>query len=423
MSKKQTSQLTSPLEGTRYYPWFVIGLSAGFMIYKYILQVSPSIMTDDLMREFQITGLELGYLVATFFYAFLITQLFAGYWLDRYSPRYLTTTALILCGLGTLGFAQSETLMGAMAMRALMGAGAAFATVNYFKMASICFQPQKFAFISGLIATAAMIGAILGQLPLFWLVKRYSWRHALLLCSLAGFVIALLFYTVVRYIPGLGKTVQAQNEQISRSDFWKVITRSQNWVLTLYSGLTFAPIDAFAGLWGIPFLKEVYQLDQSQAATIIACLFIGFGIGSPLIGLWSDYWGKRRPIMLVGAVLSLVTLSGVLYGPLMSPVVVAGLLFIFGLATSAFMLGFAVGKELNPLGAAATIIALINTGNIMISAFTEPLIGALLDWKGTGSWLAGGRYFGADAFRQALTLLPLYLLLALGFLLLIKERK
>ena len=56
----------------RFYPWIVIVLAASFLFYKYILQVSPSIMTDDLMREFQIQGVGLGNLAASFFYSFFI---------------------------------------------------------------------------------------------------------------------------------------------------------------------------------------------------------------------------------------------------------------------------------------------------------------------------------------------------------------
>lgn len=53
-----------------FYPWLVIALASGFLFYKYILQVSPSIMTEDLMRVFQIQGTGLGNLAASFFILF-----------------------------------------------------------------------------------------------------------------------------------------------------------------------------------------------------------------------------------------------------------------------------------------------------------------------------------------------------------------
>lgn len=53
-----------------FYPWLVIALAAAFLFYKYMLQVSPSIMTEDLMRVFQIQGTGLGNLTASFFILF-----------------------------------------------------------------------------------------------------------------------------------------------------------------------------------------------------------------------------------------------------------------------------------------------------------------------------------------------------------------
>ena len=150
----------------RFYPWIVIVLASSFLFYKYILQVSPSIMTDDLMREFQIEGAGLGNLAASFFYSFLIAQLFVGMLLDRYSPRLLTTIALLVCAFGAYSFSQADSLVLAAWARTLMGVGAAFATVSYMKMTSLWFKPHQFAFVGGLLASAAMLGAIAGQMPL-----------------------------------------------------------------------------------------------------------------------------------------------------------------------------------------------------------------------------------------------------------------
>ena len=59
-----------------------------------------------------------------------------------------------------------HTLWLACVGRALMGAGAAFAAVSCFKLASQWFSPKRFALISGMFMTAAMLGAVGGQMPL-----------------------------------------------------------------------------------------------------------------------------------------------------------------------------------------------------------------------------------------------------------------
>ena len=108
-------------------------------------------MTDDLMRQFHVHGAGLGNLAATYFYTYLVTQLFAGPLLDRYSP-YLTAGALLVCALGMLDFTHANSLLAAQLSRGLVGVGAAFATVSYLKLAANWFSAKRYATVAGLLA-------------------------------------------------------------------------------------------------------------------------------------------------------------------------------------------------------------------------------------------------------------------------------
>ena len=79
------------------YPWIIWGLASSFLFYKYLLQVSPTIMVPELMREFNLTGEAMGNLAACYFYAYLAMQLPVGLLLDRNSPRQLVTRHWNLC--------------------------------------------------------------------------------------------------------------------------------------------------------------------------------------------------------------------------------------------------------------------------------------------------------------------------------------
>lgn len=406
----------------RFYPWLVIALAASFLFYKYILQVSPSIMTEALMQEFHIEGAGLGSLAASFFYSFLVAQLFVGMLLDRYSPRGLTTAALLLCALGAYAFSKADSLAFATWARALMGVGAAFATVSYMKITSLWFKPSQFAFVGGLLASAAMLGAIAGQMPLSLVVNGVGWRNSLALCAILGAVLATLFYVLVRIKPQTQSAVVLKNApSFSFQDVWGVVSNKQNWMITLYSGLAFSPIDAFAGLWCIPFLKEAYQLTHTQAAFLVSFIFFGLALGSPLLGLLSDRLGQRRSVMLASGCIALVTVTLIIYSVQLPLWLLASLLFVFGFSTGAFMLGFTLGRELNKITVAATIIALINTGNIIFSALTEPLIGKLLDSGWSGKIIHHIHYFSVNDYHRALTLLPVYILLSIILLFFIRE--
>ena len=404
------------------YPWIAIIVSASFLFYKYILQVSPSIMTNDLMRAFHIDGAGLGNLAATFFYTYLITQLFVGVLLDKYSPRYLSAIAIVIAAAGAYLFSIAHTLLLAETSRMMMGIGAAFATVSYMKVAAMWFRPNQFAFVGGLLATAAMLGAIFGEAPLSLIVDAEGWRQSLFLCSILGFIIAVLFVVVIRD----KHTSEAfdhhgPSSRITLKDVWQVLSKGQNWVLTFYSGLAFSPVAVFGGLWGNPFLEQAHHLSRTNAATLVSLVFAGLAIGGPILGLISDFMQNRKKVMLFGVTISLVSLTLVIYLTLLPIWAVVILLFIFGFGTGAFMLGFAVGKEINSVVLAATVIALINTGDAIFGAYTEPLIGKFLDLGWRGRVLHGVHYFSLQDYHHAFLLLPIYLLVAAALVFFVKE--
>ena len=81
------------------YPVLIMCLAASFLFYKYVLQVFPGIIADQLMEQFHLTGAGLGGLASTFYYTCMFTQLFVGILLDKYSIRWLASAAIFACAL------------------------------------------------------------------------------------------------------------------------------------------------------------------------------------------------------------------------------------------------------------------------------------------------------------------------------------
>jgi len=401
------------------YPIVIISLCAGFLFYKYILQVYPGIITDQLMQEFNLTGAGLGNLAATFYYSYMIMQLFVGVLLDKYGARLLSTSAVFISALGLYIFSQTHNLLMAELARGLMGVGVAFATVAYMKIAAVWFAPQQYAFVGGLLATAAMAGAVFGEAPLSWLVNEYGWRQSLMYCGVAGLALAFLLLLLVRERQTV--TTQIKNK-ITFKDILEVLKNKQNWLLTLYSGLAFSPIAIFGGLWGNPFLQEAYHVSKTQAASLLSLIFIGLGVGSPLIGALSDRLGNRKDVMFYSTLTAFIAVALIIYWQTMPTWLLSVLLFTFGFTLGAFMLSFTIGKEINKVYLTATVIAMINTCDAVLDAVTEPAIGKLLDMTWHGKIVNGVHYFSLHDYQLALSVLPIYLLLATGLLLFIKDK-
>jgi len=117
-----------------------------FFGYAFIQRVSPSVMTNELMRDFSVGGAALGSLSAFYFYAYASIQLPVGMLTDRFGPRKLMSVAAALCALASLGFAFSYSLLAASVGRALIGGTVAFAFVGTLAIAgyAICDARGRF---------------------------------------------------------------------------------------------------------------------------------------------------------------------------------------------------------------------------------------------------------------------------------------
>jgi len=187
----------------------------------------------------------------------------------------------------------------------------------------------------------------------------------------------------------------------------------QCWLLGLFSGLAFAPVSAFGGLWGVPFLASKMSVTTTQAATMTSLLFIGFAIGCPLSGHLSDKVGSRKPLMCLGTALSGIMLMIIIYLPLHSIWLMTVLLFLFGFFASFFFLSFAMIREINSILISGTAIGFINTFDAIFGALSEPGVGWILDLNWQGKLVNGARFFEVQHYQIALSLLPIAILMAL----------
>ena len=153
------------------------------------------------------------------------------------------------------------------------------------KNATTWFKPKHFAVVSGLLATAAMLGSMAAQKPMALLVNLVGWQNSLLYTGLLGLGFATLYALTA-------KDAKAHTHTTSNGFSWKemglVLKQPKNWCLMLYSGMAFAPLAVFGGLWGNPFLKVAYHLSTPQAAMLTTYMFFGLAVGGPVFGKVAD---------------------------------------------------------------------------------------------------------------------------------------
>lgn len=403
--------------------WLIWALGATFYFYEFFLQVSPSVMVPELMQAFSVTAESLGLLVGIYFYAYAPMQIPVGLLVDTYGPRRLLTFATALCAVSSLAFGSADSLMVAQMARLSMGFGSAFAVIGTFKLAATWFPVERFAFLTGLTLTLGMTGAMGGGVIMAYLVAQLHWRGSMILMGSIGLILAALIWLVVR-----DKTGDVEDDAVPISlyaGFFRklkqVIKSRQTWMASVWGGLLFASTPAFGGLWGVPFIKELYDLERPAAAKMVSLLFIGWAVGAPIFGWFSGRIRKRKPPLFISATGALVLMSTILYVSDIPITMMCVLLFGFGFFTSAFLPVFSIVREINPQYTSATALGFANTLNSAGAAALQPLIGLMLDANWSGGLVDGIRYYSVHDFRVALSILPVLLTISLLLLPFVRE--
>jgi MFS family permease len=371
--------------------------AATFFFYAWVMRVAPSVMVEELMRDFAVGAAVLGNLSAAYYYGYAGMQIPVGLLLDRFGPRRLITVASLVCAGGCVLFAAGSSLAAVTAGRFLIGASAAFSLVGSMAVAGQWFPANRFAILSGGAMAMGMAGGVFGQAPLRLAVEASDWRTANLLLAAGGVALACAAWTTVRDrwrgTGGVGDALAGLSI---------VVRHPQTWLIALTGLGTSAPLLGFAGLWGVPFLETAYGLPRTHAATLTSMLFVGWGVGAPLFGWLSDRIGRRKAPLLAGLALETLALAALVYVPGLPVSALAGFCFLVGFFGSSQIVCFALAKENHPTARSGTAIGFVNSMVTGAGALFQPLMGLLLDLAWTGETALGARVYDTGAHRLAL---------------------
>ncbi len=404
-------------------PWIVWGLGCIFYFYENLIQVSPGVMSNELMRDFTVTSQTLGVLSGVYFYSYAGMQLPGGLMIDYFGPKHLLTIATTVCALGTLAFGTTSSFYMACLARLLIGFGSAFAVVGTMKLATNWFAPERFAFLTGLMVTIGMLGSIGGEAPLALLVDTFGWRESMMLLGFVGLVLAILIFFTISDKPKISVrkfTIQHDEEHVF-ANLAALIRNKQIWLVAIYGGLMYLSTPVFCGLWGVPYLMLKFSITKAQAANAISQVFIGWVIASPLWGIFSNYVGRRKLPMYISSMGCLISAIVFIYLPTHERWIVQLALLTFGLFSAAFLPAFSVISELCNRRYVATGLSFMNMINMIGIALVQPLIGTILDRAWEGTIQHGVRVYSINAYQTALCILPSGIFIALLILPFIRE--
>jgi len=395
-----------------------------FYFLQYALRSAPGVMMPELTAAFGLTTLGIGSLVGLYYYTYASFAIVAGATLDRYGAKLpifvgVMTTALgsVLFGLGSIGAAESGRL--------LQGAGSAFAFTGAVYLAVHGFSARWLATAIGFTQLAGMLGGFAGQFavgPLvhgqlgwqsFWIGPlvhgQLGWQSFWIYAGAALAIVALLLLV----------TTPARQERENGS-IWDmfapykiVLTNPQSYLCGFIGGLLFMPTTIGDMIWGVPFLGQGLGVPAAEAVARSSMVPLGWVIGAPLLGYLADRLGRRKPVLLAGTVLMLISGVCITYLNASIPPYIGGL--VFGIGSGAAMIPYTMIKEANPDHVKGSATGAMNFLVFSLSALLAPVFGFAL------MHLSGGKTLTLENFQQADTILVAAIVLSLVLTFFLRE--
>jgi len=350
-------------------------ITAVYYFYQYVMRSAPAVMMPELSNAFGVTTMAVASMVGLFYYGYSPFSLVAGAAMDRLGPRRVVPIGAATVGIGALLFATGDSQLASIG-RFLQGAGGVFALVGAAFIATTNFPASRAATLIGATQMFGMAGGSAGQFVVGPVIASgVSWSTFWVGMGIAGLLMSvLLFFLLPESKP---KNQREDWLKSAGSAMWLVFRNPQSILCGVIAGLLFIPTTIFDMIWGVRYLQDARGFDYATAVMRSAAVPFGWIIGCPLLGMLSDRIGRRKPVIIVSAVVLFACLAWILYGPAdVFPPYVLGLLA--GIVSGAAMLPYTVIKEANPPEASGTATGVVNFLNFTFSALLGPVFGGIL---------------------------------------------
>lgn len=354
-------------------------LAIGFYCLDYFFRISPSLVLQQLMTQYHTGPLGMGLFASSFYLGYVIFQIPGGYLLDRYPIKFPIAIIILLCTACFIGFIFSKLFWLGCVLRFLIGATSAISFIGVLYVARRYYPSAWLPFISGVTVAIGTLMASFVETITAFSMKWIPWQATLTGFSAWGVIIALL----ILVLPICGVKSETDLTPPERHLFANILTLFKNWRLLfngLIGGLFYLPTSLLTAVWGISFLKASYGLSETSASSGIFLIFLGWAIGSPLMGLIGGRLQGTRLLVALPA-LCAACVSLILLHDLETDAHTLAFIccFLFGLFSSAQVLVWKNFNEACPTELTGLGIAVTNMTIMLIVTVAHSLIANLIN--------------------------------------------
>ncbi|MHC1765116.1 MAG: MFS transporter [Verrucomicrobiia bacterium] len=271
----------------------------------YVDRACISTAKGDITRDLALSDTQWGWVMAAFALGYALFQTPTGAIADRFGPRVLLTSVVVLWSVFTGLSGMVRSYVALFIVRFLFGAGEAGAFPGMARALFSWIPMSERGIAQSINFSGSRLGAMFAMPLVTWLLVQFGWRKMFLILMVIGFAWALSWYGWFRDEPADHPRISAEEQAFilanrqppdaaqQRNVPFSLMARSPNmWMaMTQYfcSNFTFF----FALTWLFPHLKNTYQLDSLTTGFYTSAPFLGGAVGSLCAGLLIDRIYKR----------------------------------------------------------------------------------------------------------------------------------
>ena len=283
-----------------------------------LLRAITATLSPVLTSEFNLLAADLGLLAGGYFLGFACMQIPLGYLLDKYGPKKIVTSFLLVALIGIISFALAKNFSGLLISRILIGVGVSACLMAPLTGYRIWYAENQQQRANSWMLMVASLGFLSSTLPVQLLLPSFGWRWifgGIALLTFLSILLMLLF--IPNWNLNKNRVLENSDKTGSLSDVWK----NRFFISVIPMGLfNYGGLMAIQTLWAGPWMIRVSGYTPLESATglfwINVTMLISFFLwGYFLPKINSIGFSATRILKLGLPVGFLVMLTIILLGP------------------------------------------------------------------------------------------------------------
>ena len=227
-----------------------------------LLRAITATLSPLLTSEFNLTAGDLGLLAGGYFLGFASMQIPLGYLLDKYGPKKIVSSFLIIAIIGTFAFSLAQNFAGLLISRILIGIGVSACLMGPLTAYRIWFADEYQQRANAWMLMVLSMGFVFSTLPVQILLPMIGWRWIFALVGILIFIVILMTFI---FIPSW--KASEINEEDKKNKSLSVVWKNQFFISTIPLGLfNYGGMVAIQTLWAGPWMVRVSGYTPMESA-------------------------------------------------------------------------------------------------------------------------------------------------------------